>query len=92
MRPGISKAGTRLAALLLGSVVMLPAYAGDAAKPFKDYDADKDGYLSLEEFKAKGKDDLAFKAADLNGDQRLDADEFDKYAAMKSSDQPKPGY
>lgn len=85
------KSGTRtqarLAALLLG-VAMLPAYAegGMSGKSFKDLDADKDGYLSVEEFKAKGKDELAFKAADVDGDQRVDPGEFDKYRTRKATD------
>jgi len=95
MKPATSKTKSRLAALLLG-VAVLPAYAVDrkempeAGKSFKDCDTNKDGYLSLDEFKAKGKDDLAFKAADINGDERLDQDEFDKYRVRKATDQPKP--
>lgn len=86
MKSGISKTMTRLAALLLG-VVMLPPYAAaDSKMSFKDLDANKDGYLSQEEFKAKGKDDLAFKAADLDGDGRVDPGEFDKYKAKKAAD------
>lgn len=96
------KSGTttqaRLAALLLGAA-MLPAYAAggmsESGKSFKDLDTNKDGYLSVEEFKAKGKDDLAFKAADIDGDQRVDPQEFDKYREMKATDpkSPKPsGY
>ena len=35
--------------------------AGDrTAMSFKDFDTDRDGHLSLDEFKAQGKDDLAF--------------------------------
>jgi hypothetical protein len=87
------KSGTRtqarLAALLLG-VAMLPAYAeggmSESGKSFKDFDADKDGYLSVDEFKAKGKDELAFKAADIDGDQRVDPGEFDKYRTRKATD------
>lgn len=93
MKSGTSK--TRLAALLLG-VAMWPAYAVDrsgmpeSGMSFKDYDTNKDGYLSLDEFNAKGKDDLAFKAADTNGDERLDPSEFDQYLTRKASDQAKP--
>jgi hypothetical protein len=87
------KSGTRtqarLAALLLG-MAMLPAYAeggmSDSGKSFKDLDSDKDGYLSVDEFKAKGKDELAFKAADIDGDQRVDPEEFDKYRTRKATD------
>lgn len=90
MKPGTKKIQTRLAALLLG-VAMLPAYAtGDrTAMSFKDFDTNRDGHLSLDEFKAQGKDDLAFKAADINGDEQLDPEEFDKYLTKKASDQPK---
>lgn len=87
-----TRAQARLAALLLG-VAMLPAYAAggmSAGKSFKDLDADKDGYLSVDEFKAKGKDELAFKAADIDGDQRVDPGEFDKYRTRKATD-PKSG-
>lgn len=87
-----------VAALLLGAAI-LPAYAeggmSGSGKSFNDLDADKDGYLSVEEFKAKGKDELAFKAADINGDERIDPEEFKKYREMKASDpkSPKPsGY
>ena len=91
MKSGISKIQARLAALLLG-VAMLPAYAAGDRKEmsFKDCDSNKDGYLSLDEFKAKGKDDLAFKAADIDGDAQIDPSEYDKYLAKKTSDQPKP--
>lgn len=87
MKPGIRKT-LPLAALLLGTA-MLPALAGGGMS-FKDFDGNQDGYLSLDEFKAKGKDDLAFKAADINGDQQVDPSEFDKYRARKATDQPKP--
>jgi hypothetical protein len=105
MEPGIRTTGTCLAALLLGAGMASASAAGlkgmsESGMSFKDFDANKDGYLSLEEFKAKGKDDLAFKAADLDGDGRLDPEEFDKYLARKASDpatsesgaggQPKP--
>ena len=95
MKFGISKTTSRLAALLLGTA-MSSAYAVDqngmseSGQSFKDHDNNKDGYLSLEEFKAKGKDDLAFKAADINGDERLDRSEFDKYLIRKANDQSKP--
>jgi len=95
MKSRTRKTNSRLAALLLGAA-MLPACAADhkemtEGQSFKDHDRNKDGYLSLEEFKAKGKDDLAFKAADIDGDERLDRSEFDKYLAKKANDQSKPG-
>lgn len=95
MQSGIRKTRSRLIALLLGAA-MLPAYAADQKGPsgsapsFKDHDGNKDGYLSLDEFKAKGKDDLAFRAADIDGDARLDRSEFDAYLARKANDQPTP--
>ncbi len=94
MKSGISKTQTRLAALLLG-IAMLPAYAGDrkgmpeSGMSFKDHDTNSDGHLTVEEFKDKSKDDLAFKAADINGDEQVDPEEFDKYLIKKATDQPK---
>jgi len=93
MKSGISKTQTRLAALLLG-IAVLPACAGDgkempeSSMSFKDHDTNKDGHISLEEFKNNGKDDLAFRAADINGDEQVDPDEFDKYLTRKANDQP----
>lgn len=54
---------------------------------FKTLDKNKDGYLSMEEFKAAGMDDLAFNAADMNGDGRIDPDEYAKYSKAKATDQ-----
>jgi hypothetical protein len=94
MKSATSKTQTRLAALLLG-IAMVPACAGDpkampdSGMSFKDHDTNNNGYLSLDEFKNKGKDDLAFKAADINGDEQVDPEEFDKYLAKKATDQPK---
>lgn len=90
MESGSNKIQARLAALLVG-VALLPAYAaGDRkAMSFQDFDANKDGYLSVDEFEAKGKDNLAFKAADINGDEQVDPSEFDQYLTKKASDQPK---
>jgi hypothetical protein len=95
MKSGTSNTRSRLAALLLGAA-MSSAYAVDpkemteSGPSFKDHDSNKDGYLSLDEFKAKGKDDLAFKAADVDGDERLDRSEFDRYLVRKANDQSKP--
>ena len=102
MKPVTCKAGAPLGMLFLGAALLLPPYvAADMTKAdkskatsemrFEDCDTDKDGFLSLEEFKAKGKDDLSFKAADINGDQRIDPDEYEKYKAMKATDQPRSG-
>jgi len=89
MKSGTNKIQARLAALLLG-IAVLPAYAaGDSkATSFTDFDTNKDGSLSVDEFEAKGKDNLAFKAADIDGDEQVDPSEFDKYLANKASDQP----
>lgn len=102
MKTVTRKARAPIGILLLGAAVLMPAYAADdMSKPdkskatsemrFKDCDTDKDGFLSLDEFKAKGKDDLSFKAADINGDERIDPDEYEKYKAMKATDQPRSG-
>jgi hypothetical protein len=83
----------------------LPAYAADtmagtqqrardemsaASASFRAYDSNQDGFVSLAEFKAKGKDDLAFKAADIDGDGRLDPGEFIKYVTAKKADHAMP--
>lgn len=79
---------TRLAVPLL-AIMFLPAYAWAGAS-FKDHDTNKDGYLSLAEFESRDKDELAFKAADINGDERVDPEEFDKYLTRKATD-PRSG-
>lgn len=72
-----------IAGLLLG--IAMPAHASEHAgmrEPcvaFNEHDRDGNGYLSMEEFKATGKDDLSFRAADIDGDGRVDSGEFDKY-------------
>lgn len=84
-----------LVALLLGAATVTAAAKDETSNPrgsFKDYDTNKDGYLSLDEFKARGMDDLNFRAADINGDERVEPDEFDKYVVKKKTDpksQPK---
>jgi hypothetical protein len=89
-----------LAALLLGAA-QLPVHAADlpqsrketskAAADFKSHDTDKDGFLSMDEFLAKGKDDLAFRAADIDGDGRVDPGEYAKYLEAQATDQPRSG-
>lgn len=93
MKSEISKSTASLAALLLGAA-LLPAYGEGMSKSdpsFRDFDANKDGYLSLNEFEAKGKDELAFNAADLNGDKRVDPNEFGRYLVRKATDPSRPG-
>ena len=94
MKSRSSQTIRRVAALLLAGA-MLPACADPGGMPesgmsFKDYDRNKDGYLSLDEFKAKGKDDLAFKAADVDSDARLDRSEFDQFLTRKATDEGEP--
>lgn len=100
MRPSITPR-TCLAAL----AGIAPATAGsktlNPCGTFKDLDANHDGHLSLSEFKANGMDDLSFRAADTNGDGRVDRGEFDKYVAERRNapksrpagiDPPQAGY
>ena len=92
MKPGKRKI-RMLVALLLGVATLPvdaaePGAAPDAGMSFNDFDANRDGFLSLDEFKTKGKDSLAFNAADSNGDGRVDRGEFDRYLARKARDQP----
>lgn len=88
MTSGIRNPRIRLAAPLL-VVMFLPAHAW-AGGSFKDHDTDKNGYLSLAEFESRGKDELAFRAADIDGDERIDPEEFDKYLTRKATD-PRSG-
>jgi hypothetical protein len=90
MKSGTRITQTPLAALLLG-VAMLPAYASESGVSFREVDADKNGFLSLDEFKDKGMDDLAFRAADIDGDGQVDPGEYDRYLARKAGEQPSPG-
>ena len=50
----------------------------DPKPEFARFDADHDGYVSLEEFSAQGGDIRAFRDADANRDGRLGQDEFIK--------------
>jgi len=100
MKRESSKYETMLAVLLL-VIACLPALAADSPKDggpkdagagacadFKTIDGNNDGFLSMEEFKAKGKDDLAFRAADIDGDARVDPAEYEKYLKAKAADRP----
>jgi len=89
---------------LLVCLSALPAHAADrktdsksnkaavdaASQRFMAYDKDKDGFLSLAEFKAHGLDELAFKAADIDGDGRIDPGEFIAYVKALKEDGPTP--
>jgi hypothetical protein len=104
MKTETGKTKTLFVALLLG-VSLLPAYAeyrpgskqetseetSEAAVRFKALDTDKNGFLSLEEFKAKGMDDLTFKASDTNGDGSVEPDEYASYLKARAADQSKAG-
>lgn len=53
---------------------------------FTKLDLNRDSYVSLEEFQAFNKDDLAFKAADINDDGRIDLNEFIRNSEAKAAD------
>jgi hyperosmotically inducible protein len=58
------------------------APAAQAAPPsFKVYDSNGDGMLSVEEFRAQGGHEQAFREGDANRDNRLSKDEFVKASA-----------
>jgi Ca2+-binding EF-hand superfamily protein len=86
--------GALLAVLLFGAPLPLPTHAAklptsgeeEPAAAFKVYDTDRNAYLSMQEFLAQGKDDLAFKAADIDGDGRVDRDEFSRYVEAQASE------
>ncbi|MFM8497863.1 MAG: EF-hand domain-containing protein [Planctomycetia bacterium] len=86
---------TFLAVLLGCAAVSVPALAQDKKAPdpektFKRKDSNGDGFLSLDEFKAKLKDkqlenaDRRFGRLDTNSDKKLSLDEF------KAGIKPKP--
>lgn len=60
-----------------------------ASQRFVSYDRDKNGFLSMAEFKANGLDELAFKAADVNGDGRIDPAEFIAFVNAEKADGPR---
>ena len=87
-------------ALSVGTVFAQDGKKKDAPKPkktveqrFADKDTDKDGKLSLAEFKGKAtkadqieKLEKAFKALDTNKDGSLSLDEFKAHAKAKKAD------
>ena len=100
MKSKTSTTPTLIVVALLGQA-LLPAYAAENAPPapaasatslsFKSLDTDKNGYLAIKEFTAKGLDDLAFRAADIDNDGRVDPDEYAKYSELKANDPLKSG-
>ncbi|PKO71441.1 MAG: calmodulin [Betaproteobacteria bacterium HGW-Betaproteobacteria-17] len=55
---------------------MAEAAAPAGASSFNSFDSNKDGQISLEEFKAQGGDEQVFAAVDADQDKRLSRDEF----------------
>ncbi|WP_310448515.1 EF-hand domain-containing protein [Thiobacillus sp.] len=102
MKSKTSTPPTLIAVALVG-LALQPAYAAEAKSvpptpaasaaslSFKTLDTDKDGYLSIKEFTAKGLDDLAFRAADIDSDGQVDPDEYGKYSQLKANDPLKSG-
>lgn len=70
--PAVTLAG------LLGVFVAQAAIAAEPMADFAQYDVNKDGVVSLEEFAARGGKTEAFRASDANGDGVLNEDEFAK--------------
>lgn len=73
-------ATTLLGALAAATAVAAPV-AAKAPLSFKDCDANGDGAVSLDEFRALGGQERAFREGDANRDDRLDAEEFVKARA-----------
>lgn len=55
---------------------MAEATSPAGASSFKSFDSNKDGQISLEEFKAQGGDEQVFTEIDADQDKRLSQDEF----------------
>lgn len=66
---------------LLGAFAAHAAIAATTMPEFAQYDVNKDGAVSLEEFSARGGKENAFRAGDANGDGMLSPDEFGKAVA-----------
>jgi hypothetical protein len=100
-----NRLGTRGAAMLTVALMAgnagLTAYAANPigvgqTEPkeipsFKDLDTDKNGFLLLEEFEAKGMDNLTLKAADIDGDGSVKPDEYARYLKALAADQAQTG-
>lgn len=65
-------------AALLGAVTSPSVLAASVAPDFSKYDANGDGKISLEEYRAKGGDEQNFRSIDVNGDKLVSHDEFAK--------------
>lgn len=65
------------------------ALAAAEQTDFAQYDINKDGLVSLEEFSARGGHESAFRAGDTNKDGVLGPDEFAK--ALANNDRAKAG-
>lgn len=65
----------------LSTVAIASSLATPAMSGFKTYDSNGDGSISLQEFKAQGGQEQAFRAGDANRDNSLTQDEFVKASA-----------
>ncbi len=87
-------------ALVLGLAGVVPGSADTQVTPsnpvdsipdFKTADGNGDGHLSLAEFKALNLDDLAFHAADSDGDGSVSPGKYDRYAQARAADRAQTG-
>lgn len=69
---------------LVCAFVAAQAWAASAKPDFKAYDQNSDGMISLEEFVALGGKGQAFLAGDVDGDNRLNSDEWLKATDSKA--------
>lgn len=63
---------------LAASSAMAEPQGKAAPASFRDYDSNRDGMVSQEEFRALGGDEQAFLEADANRDNKLSSEEFAK--------------
>lgn len=77
-----------LLSTLAAGTALAAATPKAAPTSFKDYDSNGDGKVSPDEFRARGGDEQAFRAADANRDDRLDSDEFNTARAQGERDRP----